>query len=69
MATQDIYTSNQGDMFDLIAFRVYGSEKYCVDLMLANPDYRDLAIFDGGVGIVCPDIEVERASPLPPWKA
>lgn len=65
---QDIYTTNSGDMWDLIAYLVYGDERFMVDLLRANQQYRDIVIFDAGVEIVCPDIDVERATPLPPWK-
>jgi phage tail protein X len=65
---QDIYTTVTGDMWDLISFKVYGSEKYTPDLLRANPELRDIAVFAGGVEIMCPDIDVERADPLPPWK-
>lgn len=39
-----------------------------VDLLRANQRYRNIVIFDAGVKIICPDIDIEKASPLPPWK-
>lgn len=68
MAYQDIYITNTGDMWDLIAYRVYGSERYMRELLIANSQYRDIVIFAAGVRIVCPDIDIASASPLPPWK-
>jgi phage tail protein X len=68
MAYVDQYTTIAGDMFDLISFKVYGSEEYADILMRANPDYKDVVIFDGGVQLVCPDIDVQQSDPLPPWR-
>ncbi|MEN6372223.1 MAG: tail protein X [Armatimonadota bacterium] len=66
---QDIYITNTGDQWDLIAYNVYSKEKFMTELLAANPEYRDIVVFDAGVRIVCPDIDVESASPLPPWKS
>lgn len=68
MAYQDVYITDAGDMWDLISYRVYGSEQYVTDLIQANPDLRDIAVFSAGVQIVCPDIPVTSATPLPPWR-
>ncbi len=65
---RDVYTTEQGDMWDLISRKVFGSEKYASDLMRANPVYLDVAVFSAGAQLVCPDIEIQRATPLPPWK-
>lgn len=62
------YSTIQGDTWSGIAFRLYGDEKYMVDLMEANPKYIQTVIFQGNVQLVVPSIPVERASTLPPWK-
>ena len=64
----DIYTTNSGDMWDAISYNVYGAERFADALILANPALGDVAVFEAGVDIVCPDIAIELASPLPPWK-
>ena len=64
----DIYTANGGDTWDLISYRVYGTEVYAHELLAANPEYRELAFLSGGEEIVCPDIDLPVATTLPPWR-
>jgi phage tail protein X len=68
MAKIDYYLTNAGDMWDSISFNVYGSEKYVDELHRANTVYCDTAVFGAGVAIICPDIEITEASPLPLWR-
>jgi phage tail protein X len=62
-----IYTTDQGDMWDSISYKVYQTERFADALILANPQYVPVAVFEAGVDIICPDIPVEDASPAPPW--
>ncbi|WP_296813868.1 tail protein X [uncultured Megasphaera sp.] len=62
------YITMQGDMWDLISYRVYGTEKHVKTLLEANPMYRDVAVFPAGVELVCPEISAESATVLPPWR-
>jgi len=64
----DIYTTTQGDTWDIIALKVYGDEKYMGNLLKANPQYIDIMYFSAGVEIICPDIKEEIVNNLPPWK-
>lgn len=64
----DIYTTVQGDTWDIIAFKVYGEERYMSKLIEANLEYIDTFFFAAGVEIICPDIEDKLPSSLPPWK-
>jgi phage tail protein X len=68
MACQDQYTTSSRDMWDAISFAVYGTEKFVSELMQANPSLIDIAVFDAGVQIVCPDIAVAASAQLPPWR-
>ncbi|MBR1730379.1 MAG: tail protein X [Selenomonadaceae bacterium] len=64
-----IYSTIQGDTFDVIAKKVYGSEEYMTDLLKANQKYNDTVIFSAGVKIICPEFEQKILSYLlPPWK-
>lgn len=65
---QDIYTTIQGDTWDVIALNVYGSEKYMSHLLKANPKHISTMFFSSGVEIICPDIESDIVENLPPWK-
>lgn len=63
------YSTIQGDMWDTIAFKVYGSTNAVVQLMEANPSYRHQFVFPAGVEINVPDLPEEQASDIrPPWK-
>lgn len=64
----DIYETIQGDTWDMISFKVYGTEIHTPQLMDANPEYRDVAIFSGGTEIIAPDIKENVSVLLPPWK-
>ena len=64
-----IYTTIQGDEWDIIAKKVYGSEEYMTDLLKANQQYSSFVEFSAGVQIICPDVEKKTlTSILPPWK-
>lgn len=62
------YSTIQGDTWDGIAYRLYGSENHMVTLMAANPDYVDVVVFSAGTELNMPEISAEAASSLPPWK-
>ncbi len=63
------YTTQQGDAWDLIAYRVYGSESYTGWLMQHNFEYLDTMIFGAGVVLQTPELpDAEQTSDLPPWR-
>ena len=63
------YTTIQGDEWDIIAKKVYGSEEYLTDLLKANQQYADIVEFSAGVQIICPDVAKKNlTSILPLWK-
>lgn len=62
------YITAQGDTWDLIALRVYGSEKYMTTLIEANPEYRETVFFSAGISLKVPEITAPIPSSLPPWK-
>lgn len=64
----DIYTTVAGDMWDLIAYKIYGDEVYMAQLLAANPDQANTVVFGAGVELIVPDVEISAASSLPPWK-
>lgn len=64
----DTYTSIQGDTWDMIAYKVYGEESAMVQLIEANSDLANIAIFPSGVQITCPTIAPEASHILPPWR-
>jgi phage tail protein X len=62
-------TTIQGDMWDTISRRVYGSEIHTAVLMDANQPHRFTTVFSAGAVLVVPDLPAttsERDN-LPPW--
>ena len=70
MAKVKVYRTVLGDTWDLISYKVYGSEGYFHDLIRSNLRLIDIAIFDANIPIIIPEIseEVENGENLPPWK-
>jgi phage tail protein X len=71
-AGANVYTSMQGDEWDMIAMRVYGirrgNEHLMYRLLEENYPLRYLSIFPAGVLVVVPSIDVATEIPLVPWK-
>lgn len=64
-----IYTTIEGDTFDLLALDFYNDEKLASTIMQANPDYCDTIIFAAGVELTIPDVvSVTMPETLPPWR-
>lgn len=66
-----IYVTVSGDAWDMIAKKVYGSEKGIGVLMAANLPLLDTFLFPAGVQIIVPEWEdaAATAETLPPWRA
>ncbi len=62
------YITVQGDTWDLISLKVYGSEKYMTELIEANPKHRETVFFSANVKLKVPEIETPVPEELPPWK-
>lgn len=64
------YTTIQGDMWDSIAKKVYGTERAMDILMKANPEHLTVAVFGVGVEILLPQFTAQEAASnaMPPWR-
>lgn len=67
------WTTKEGDMWDLIAWKVYGDELRADLLMSApeNAEFLTTTIFLDGVKIWCPYFDAEDSDveeELPPWR-
>ena len=63
------YTTVLGDTWDMIAFKIWGKEKYAKELVEANLNYVEIIIFSAGVVLNVPNItNTTDNSSLPPWK-
>lgn len=67
-----VYKTISGDTWDLISYKLYGSEKYFHQLMRVNLNLLSIAVFDSNVPIIVPEItpitSAVETSKLPPWK-
>jgi phage tail protein X len=64
-----IYKTRDGDMWDLISYRVYGSEYHLDVLIDANPLFYEATRFEDGDLLTVPDLPADFALPNPPWVA
>lgn len=62
------YTTIQGDTWDLIAYRLYGAEKYMRYLFEANWPQADTLVFPSGVVLNVPDLPEETDEDAPFWR-
>jgi len=65
---KEIYTTKQGETWDLIAYKIWGDEYLCGELIDSNPNYSEYLIFPRGINLIVPDIEREVQETLPPWR-
>lgn len=65
------YITKQGDMWDYIAWAVYGKEKM-IEVLLNAEENREIMtnyIFSAGEKVWCPEVAEQAASSdLPPWR-
>lgn len=66
------YRSVQGDMWDSIAYKVYGDESLMNKLIEANTVYREIQVFPAGIELNIPELtseeETEIADTVPVWR-
>ncbi|MEK4046579.1 tail protein X [Paenibacillus sp. FSL H8-0048] len=63
-----IYRTVQGDMWDGIAFKVYGDAKFMTLLLNANPAHAAVSVFSGNIVLNVPELPSDISSSLPPWR-
>ena len=67
-----VYKTISGDTWDLISYKLYGSELYFHQLMRANLNLLSVAVFDSNIPIIVTEIttisSAVETSKLPPWK-
>ena len=63
-----IYRTVQGDTWDFIAYKLFGSEAYMKQLAEANWPLLDILVFPSGILMHVPDISLEGEDGLPYWK-
>lgn len=65
------YTTKQGDMWDYIAWNVYGNEMM-MEILLNTEENRDIMttyIFSAGIKVWCPEVENQGSdTDIAPWR-
>ena len=64
------YTTVQGDMWDSIAYKIFGNVAATDQLMALNQQYLHTYIFPAGVVLTLPEAKSESEQPtgMVPWK-
>lgn len=62
------YTTIQGDMWDSIAYKLYGDERYMCLLMQSNLELLDIFVFGAGTVLTVPELESGADADLPSWR-
>ncbi len=63
------YTTIQNDTFDIIALDFWNDESKAPLIIEANPEYKNVIVFDAGIALKIPIINTNQvADSLPPWK-
>ena len=63
------YTTIQGDTWDLIAYKLYGSEKYMKNLIEANWPLLEVLVFSSCTVINVPDVPEGSDTDAPFWRS
>ncbi len=64
----DKYTTIQGDTWDFISHKLYGTSKGTEKLIEANRKHIGTILFKSGIKLTVPQLEVEKVENLPPWR-
>ncbi|OBZ08045.1 tail protein X [Bacillus sp. FJAT-26390] len=62
------YMTSQGDTWDMIAYKLYGSAKMLPLLIKANGQNAGTVIFSAGLLLQVPTAPEELPTDLPPWR-
>lgn len=65
----DTYTTIQGDTWDGISYKLYGTERRMGDLIVANWSYLDTLVFSAGVTLNIPEDEESTLDNQPFWRS
>ncbi|MGO4540379.1 tail protein X [Paenibacillus sp. 2TAB19] len=62
------YTTIQGDTWDAISYKLYGSALMMGQLIATNPQHANTVVFSSGVVLAAPETPAATSADLPPWK-
>lgn len=61
------YITEQGDTWDNIAFKLWGSEYLFPLLLEANQKHNEIVFFPANIELTVPDIDVDEYTERPAW--
>ena len=62
------YITNEGDVWDQIAFDTMGSSRHTGALMRANGAHLHISVFPRGITLVIPEIPAAENVTAAPWR-
>lgn len=62
------YITVQGDTWDLISYKVYGTSRHIGLLMENNYGLLDTFMFGAGIEIMVPELTEDQTDDLPEWR-
>ena len=62
------YVTTQGDMWDTVSLKVYGTEHNMYLLIEANPAHRNTSVFSANHELAVPEAPVRLPDDFPPWR-
>lgn len=63
----NIYKPKQGETWDEVSYKVYGTDEFIHILLKANLPLSDTLLFSGNETLNIPDVPEEELEILPPW--
>lgn len=61
------YTTVQNDTWDLISFKIFGTEIHSRVICKNNPTYMKIVIFPAGIELNIPEIKEQEIGGAPEW--
>jgi phage tail protein X len=61
------YTTQQGEMWDYISRKIYGTERFCNCLMRANQAWLNVVSFDAGIVLTVPTVPIAMKISTVAW--
>lgn len=69
IAAYKLYTTSEGDTFDMLALAQYKDEKTASEIIRFNPDHAGVLVFEANVKLRIPIFDGSDApATLPPWR-
>lgn len=64
---EQVYKTEAGDTWDLIAFKLFGNENLMQELLEENIELSEIVIFPAGVELSIPEINEDKKRGVAPW--